>query len=375
MKWYYVANARMPSEKAHGIQIAKMCEALIEEGVDVVLVVPWRFGEKTSLKIFYQLRVDVPIIRLPGIDAYATGRIGYRLSSMIFMLTSFVFLISKKIRGEKYTVYTVDLDNFSSSGLAYLGLPLFSEMHGGKPVTYAQKKLFRAASGIIAINKLIVAELKQKFPQSQARYLVEPNGVDATQFNPQDKISARQALAIPTDQTVVLYTGRFFAWKGLESLSAAATLLPNTLWYIVGGTREAFCRTIQADTVPKNMIFMGDQPYATMPTWIAAADVLVVLGTKRDTQSYWYTSPMKLFEYLLSGRSIVASATPAIREIVSDREVLLYEPDNAEDLAKQISQAATAFSAGALRIARAEEKGRSFSWQARASRVAAFVGK
>ncbi len=375
MQWYYVANARMPSEKAHGIQIAKMCEALVEAGVAVVLVVPWRFGEKTTLKTFYGLRVDVPIIRLPSIDLYARGRVGYYVSSLFFMMVSFLFLFSKKMRGEKCIVYTVDLDNFSSSGLAYLGLPLFSEMHGGKPVVLAQKVLFRSVRGIIAINKHIIAELQKKFPLSPARYLVEPNGVDATQFYPRDKTAARQELTIPFDQAVVLYTGRFFAWKGLESLAEAAALTPNTSWYIVGGTRESFCRVIHTDTAPDNMIFMGDQPYATMPTWIAAADALVVLGTKRDMQSYWYTSPMKLFEYLLSGRPIVASATPAIQEIVSDREVFLYEPDNAQDLARQISAALAESAQGAERIVQAERLGRNFSWQARAARVAAFVGK
>lgn len=352
-----------------------MCEALIEEGVAVVLVVPWRFGEKTALKAFYGLRVEVPIIRLPSIDVYATGRVGYYLSSLLFMLVSFLFLLSKKIRGEKCIVYTVDLDNFSSSGLAYLGLPLFSEMHGGKPITYAQKVLFSRVRGIIAINKHIVAELQKKFSASPARYQVEPNGVDATQFYPRDKAAARLQLAIPPDRPIVLYTGRFFAWKGLESLSAAAALLPNTSWYIVGGTRDSFCSVIQSDTLPDNMIFMGDQPYATMPTWIAAADALVVLGTKRDTQSYWYTSPMKLFEYLLSGRPIVASATPAIQEIVSDREVFLYEPDNPSDLAKQVSLAISESPQGTDRVMQAERLGRSFSWQARAARVAEFVGK
>jgi len=29
MKLIYIANARIPTEKAHGIQIMKMCEALL----------------------------------------------------------------------------------------------------------------------------------------------------------------------------------------------------------------------------------------------------------------------------------------------------------------------------------------------------------
>ena len=48
-KIYFVANARMPSEKANGIHIAKMCEALIKRGYDVTLVVPSRVVRVRSL--------------------------------------------------------------------------------------------------------------------------------------------------------------------------------------------------------------------------------------------------------------------------------------------------------------------------------------
>ena len=67
MKMYYVANFYMPFGKAYGIQLAKMCEALIEEGVDLTLVVPSR-GPQGSLREFYGLRVDIPTIWLPTLD-------------------------------------------------------------------------------------------------------------------------------------------------------------------------------------------------------------------------------------------------------------------------------------------------------------------
>ena len=38
----YITNVRMPAEKAHGIQIAKMCEAFSDCGVDLELIVPRR---------------------------------------------------------------------------------------------------------------------------------------------------------------------------------------------------------------------------------------------------------------------------------------------------------------------------------------------
>ena len=39
MRILYIANARIPTERAHGLQIMKMCEAFSKSGVDVELVV------------------------------------------------------------------------------------------------------------------------------------------------------------------------------------------------------------------------------------------------------------------------------------------------------------------------------------------------
>ncbi len=372
MKLYYVANARMPTEKAHGIQIAKMCEAFIEAGISLTLVVPSRGTVAQSVQEFYKLRLPVPIVRLPVLDLYIWGRFGYRVSSYIFMAESVVFLLWKKIKGYSFIVYTVDLDNFSSSALPLAGMPIFSEMHGGKPNTFAQRLLFRFASGIIAINSIIIEELKKSFPSSPARYCVESNGVDDASFVTTDKKEARKQLGLPQDERIVLYAGRFFDWKGLEILPHAALLAPYIQWYIVGGDKKQF-KDLVGGFLTDNMHFEGSRPHDEMRLWYSAADALVVLGTKRDTQSYFYTSPMKLFEYMLSRRPIIASATPAIRQVVSETEALFYESDNAKDLADKVAYAIGHDALAEARMTAAEIKGRQMSWKARAERIKKFM--
>jgi glycosyltransferase involved in cell wall biosynthesis len=108
-----------------------------------------------------------------------------------------------------------------------------------------------------------------------------------------------------------------------------------------------------------------------MPYYISAADALVVLGTIRDPQSYWYTSPMKLFEYLLSERPIVASSTPAIREIVTESEVFLYEPDTAASLVSEVRSALVDHTGA--RTSAAHTLGLTYSWGARAKRITGFL--
>jgi|CXWL01.1.fsa_nt_gi glycosyltransferase involved in cell wall biosynthesis len=372
MKLYYVANARMPTEKAHGIQIAKMCEAFIETGIEVTLIAPHRTTDLRSLREYYGLRVDVPLVCLPALDWYTGGRIGYRIASLSFMFSYIFFLWNQKRKGEQFVLYTVDLDNYSSSALAFLGAPLYSEMHGGKPKTIAQRALFNNAQGIIAINKIIAKELKDKFPKSSTRYLVEPNGVDVSKFSQIEKHEARAQLGLPHGVPIVLYLGRFFEWKGLEILPAAAILTPSVHWQLVGGDEKDFTHIVKM-VLPDNMFFAGSRLHSEVPVWFAAADALLVLGTVRDMQSYRYTSPMKLFEYLASGSPIIASNTPAIREIVSESEVSFYEPDDAENLARVLESVLTQGSGIALKNEAAQRLAKKSSWSARAARIVQFI--
>ena len=66
---------------------------------------------------------------------------------------------------------------------------------------------------------------------------------------------------------------------------------------------------------------------------LADADVLV-LPNPASAISNRFTSPLKLFDYMASGRPIVASNLPAIREILRDTEnAVLVEPGNPDALA------------------------------------------
>jgi|CXWL01.1.fsa_nt_gi glycosyltransferase involved in cell wall biosynthesis len=372
MKLYYVANVRMPTEKAHGIQIAKMCEAFIESGVEVALVVPQRATDQRSLREYYGLRVEVPLVRLPALDWYGWGRFGYVIASLSFMAAYLAFLLQKKRVGEYFVLYTVDLDTFSSSALAFLRRPIFSEMHDVKCSSVAERMLFKKVQGIIAINKIIVEELQKNFPRSRARYLVEPNGVDLAAFPKIEKGAARTQLGLPQDAHIVLYAGRFFEWKGLEILPKAALVTPAVRFQIVGGDKEDFKKLVK-EPLPANFFFAGSRPFNEMPLWYAAADALIVLGTKRDAQSYRYTSPMKLFEYLATGRPIIASGTPAIREIVSENEVFFYEPDNAQDLGRAVQYTIAHGTELVSRTAAAQRLAAASSWRARAGRIIWFI--
>ena len=63
--------------------------------------------------------------------------------------------------------------------------------------------------------------------------------------------------------------------------------------------------------------FTGLMPPAEVAARLREADVLV-LPNPASAISSEFTSPLKLFEYMASGRPIVASDLPSLREVLRD---------------------------------------------------------
>lgn len=364
-KLYYVVNARMPSHKAYGIQIAKMCEAFIEQGIELELIIPRTRQSHISLRELYDLRVDVPTRVFASLDWYGGGSIGFAISSMIFMARACVYLARHR---QSALVYTIDMDPYSYVPLALLGIPIAVEMHSPKMPNILNRFFFKRAGRIITTNPLIRDKLADIFKIKNERFIVEPNGVDPCAFGAPSKEDARNKLGLPSGVKIALYVGRFYDWKGISVLRAAAVHLEKNgiLVYLVGGTKQEFEAAAKVPSSP--LRFGGSVPHNDIALWCAAADALLILGTRTNEFSYRYTAPMKLFEYLASGRPVVAADTPALRSLVSEQEVEFYVPDDPDDLARKISAAiSNPESFNGL------QKAREHTWSKRAERISAFI--
>lgn len=376
MKLYYIASARIPHKKAYAIQIAKMCEAFVEEGVEIELILPKQKGVTDDVRAYYKLRTSFPVTRLPALDFYDSGKWGYFLSSLSFTISYVFYLLLKKLQGNGGIVYTIDMDTFSFVASAFLGMPCFLETHGGKAETLRNKLFFKKVKGVVVINSIIKKQIVKTLAFPEDRMLVWPNGIDLGLFRDVSKDEARNKLSLPKDGKIVMYCGRFYGWKGFEVLvDAAEQIPPGISVYIVGGTKEEFMSVAKKTKISKNFVFPGEKPYTEIPLWLSAADALLVLGTKHDTQSYYYTSPMKVFEYLAMKRPIVASKTPAIQDIVSDTEVVFYEPDDSKDLAQKIVLSVSDSESVERKTVAATTRAKDFTWQKRAKDTMEFMKK
>lgn len=377
MKIYYVVNARLPTEKAHGIQIAKMCEALIEAGADVELIAPRREAGARSLKDFYGLRVDAPMTRLWVPDWYG-NRIGFVASSFLFALRYFWHLFWKyRVRRERFIIYTTDIDQFSFFPIPFLGIPYFVEMHDAKKKTLLFALLLCLARGIIAVNRIIKRELIETFALKDDALIVLPNGVDLSLFQSQESaMSARALLDIPDGRPIAMYVGRVYGWKGLEILPVAAAKLQDVLFYLVGGTADEMRAIGAMDNQPENLICVGPRPFREIPRWLRSADVLIATGTDKNPYSFLHTSPMKLFEYAAAGRPIVAARTPAIADIfmaVGGHGIFFYTPDSVDDLARALRAALADAPVAGRQAETMRDLAALYQWKDRAEKALQFI--
>jgi len=170
------------------------------------------------------------------------------------------------------------------------------------------------------------------------------------------------------------YAVHLYPWKGVDLIIEAVTALQDTRALIIGGhPQEPDLQRVrdfaaQLDCATR-VTFTGLVPPPQVAERLREADVLV-LPNPASAVSDAFTSPLKLFEYMASGRPIVASDLPSIREVlVHERNALLVPPGNPQALTAAIRRLKDDRDLGAALAARALEDVGGYTWEKRAERL------
>jgi glycosyltransferase involved in cell wall biosynthesis len=113
-----------------------------------------------------------------------------------------------------------------------------------------------------------------------------------------------------------------------------------------------------------------------LPIYQAAADVLLmpyelVIEGSGGGNSAEYCSPMKMFEYRATGRAMISSDLPPLREVLDDQVAVLCPPEDPE----RWSAALEGLAADPERARRlgesARQKAQSYAWTVRQEKILA----
>jgi glycosyltransferase involved in cell wall biosynthesis len=361
MKICYIVNARIPSAKAHGVQIMKMCEAFASEGHEVTLVAPNRpVSIKDDPFEYYGVKQNFKIQKLWTIDTVPYGRVGFWAHQILFSFVS-SFYIMKKDFDIAYS-----RDELPLLMLALTPKKLVLESHMGR-YNFITARILGMRTKLVVIT----AGLKGYYLArgvKPGKVLVAHDAVDLEEFTVNiDKQVAREGMGLPSDGKVVMYIGALKKWKGHLTLLEASELLPPAVQVvIIGGSDKEI--SVLKDLYPR-VTFLGIRPYKELPVNQRAGDVLVIPNLETDDPFELYTSPLKVFAHMASNVPIVASDVPPLREILSEKNAVIFRPGDARDLADKIEWTLINLLLVRARANRAYRDVEEYTWQKRAQSI------
>jgi len=321
-----ITNSRIPSSTANSIQAMKVCEALVQVGHEVRLFAPQETERATwhQLAQHYGVRHEFEVVWKPS-------RTAVRRLDFVWSAEAAARQFGAALR---YSWLPQ-----SAALAAWLDEPIILEMHADVAGTLGAwwlRQFWRSERGRLlvttaALRGRLEQSTRMRFPDR--RIQVAPNGVDLERYQDLPTSAEARARLGLAEVFTIGFTGHFYSGRGLEMLAELARELGQYQFLWVGGTPEAVAdwRTRLQAAKQDNVILTGFVENSRLPLYQAAADVLLMPYTNSVSASSGQEiseiiNPMKMFEYMASGRPIVTSSLPVIREVLDETRAVFCPP-------------------------------------------------
>ncbi len=157
-----------------------------------------------------------------------------------------------------------------------------------------------------------------------------PHGVDSDMFGAaRDDETLVPAVAAALAHPVIGYFGLIAPWTDIELIEWLALQRPRWRFLLIG---HASVDVSGLSALP-NVVLAGPQPYESLPSWAKAFDVAII--PYRLNQQVRNANPLKLREYLATGKPIVSVRAPEIDRFAG----LVLVADGREEFLASIERA------------------------------------
>lgn len=379
MKLLWLHDIPLESGKANVIHALHMCQTFSQLGQDITLAVPAPKGGHGEELVDYASTqmgetIDFQIVpyrkltiagRLTVIGGYLGASRLLRDVNVDYVLTTNPTYVNFAVRQGVPTIYESHNSILHNNRLLnrFLSRNLLRNCRRDRLV------------GFVTIShNLSNFWVKAGVPNEKVLAIHEAVDVENYQDVP-DRNSLRIHLDLPTDRKIVAYTGSFYPNREIENILQLAQANPRAYFVLVGGpdaNSAKFAKQASQQGID-NIAFPGRVPHARVKDYLFAADVLLMVWSKK-VRTINYCSPLKVFEYMAAGRTIVGHGFPTIREVLTDGEnALLADPNSFEELKAKVSQAIAMPTNNALAQTARKLAFERYSWKNRASQILSYI--
>jgi glycosyltransferase involved in cell wall biosynthesis len=224
-----------------------------------------------------------------------------------------------------------------------LGIPHLYDMHSSLPqqltnFSYARSATLRKAfeamerrtvfgsDVVITICQDLYDHVHRMGAGSRAILIENVMGGDVEQAPQVTAEEVRTRWGIPAGAPLVLYTGTFEPYQGLDMLLDAmgrvARARPDVRLLVVGGRPEQVdAAKARAAAAGAQAVFTGHQPARDIPAYVQACDILASPRIKGTN------TPLKIYSYLRAGKPIVATRLLTHTQVLDDEVAALVAPE------------------------------------------------
>lgn len=192
---------------------------------------------------------------------------------------------------------------------------------------FMERLMIHGSRVVIVICPALQDTVRAIDPAARVVLIENAPGSGEGEPTPTQVAAVRQAHGFAAETPLVLYTGTFEAYQGLDLLFAAMAIVkhahPGARLLLAGGKSaqvEAAKGQARAAGIDDVTVFAGERPAEEIPAYLRAAHVLV------SPRSRGTNTPLKIYQYLRAGRPTVATRLLTHTQVLSDETAILTEP-------------------------------------------------
>ena len=295
-------------------------------------------------------------------------RIGWKVVEEKILIKYFVKRIIQVAQEENvdvihaHTPYRVGLPAMKAA--RKLGLPFVYEMRGMWEETAVangrwmrngpayrrfqryETKVLRQADQVICISETLKKEAISRGVDANKISIVT-NAVERKiiEFDNEPPLyqTAVEQLSLNEDSCVVGYIGSLREMEGVDLTAKAVAKLRerghDVRFFVLTGESgqselQQLCEILGIES---STVILGPVPHEEVAKFYSLIDIFVV--SRPNTRVTQLVTPLKPFEAMAMGRTVVASKLAALEEIIQHEKTgLLYQPDDLEDLTHSIER-------------------------------------